>query len=519
MPYIMYLRKSRADLEAEARGEQETLARHRKILLDLAARNGHTIDREYPEIVSGETIAARPQMQQLLADIAAGGIDGVYVMDIERLARGDAMDQGRIAQVFLYSDTLILTPQKVYRPDNESDAEYLEFGLFMSRREYKSINRRIQAGRRQSLKEGKYICSRPAYGYRKVRIEGDRGYTLEVCPEEAEVVRWVFDLCIQGEGLTRIAGKLADMGVAPGEQGQRWTPTRIYRMITNEVYIGKIRWGRVKTQRLATAEGVKKRLALSRDYELYDGMHDAIITQDVFDAAQQRLRSYTIPMRRDMALSNPLSGILRCSECGHFMRGIPAVGRQMARVKCATRECPTVQNYLAPVEDAILDALRGWLRDYQMRDQSATTAQPTDDASAGIRAELAAYERQRTELMSRKDTLCSLLERGIYDELTFTERFAKLQAEIKTIETDIQKAKTRITAMPSKYCDMDELAPRIEYILKVYDSADAAQRNAMLREVISTVDYTKTQKGLIIQGRTLSDANQFNINVYPRLKE
>ena len=100
MAYLIYLRKSRADTEAEARGEGETLARHRTALLSLARRMGLEIGGIYEEIVSGETIAARPQMQRLLAEVEAGQWQGVLVMEIERLARGDSIDQGIVAQAF-----------------------------------------------------------------------------------------------------------------------------------------------------------------------------------------------------------------------------------------------------------------------------------------------------------------------------------------------------------------------------------------------------------------------------------
>ena len=63
--YAIYLRKSRADAETEARGEGETLARHEKMLLDLAEKMGIKIDKIYREIVSGETIEARPEIQKL----------------------------------------------------------------------------------------------------------------------------------------------------------------------------------------------------------------------------------------------------------------------------------------------------------------------------------------------------------------------------------------------------------------------------------------------------------------------
>ena len=72
MAVAMYLRKSRADREAEARGEGETLARHEKILRDLASKTGLKIGAVYKELVSGETISARPQMQHLLLEVMQG---------------------------------------------------------------------------------------------------------------------------------------------------------------------------------------------------------------------------------------------------------------------------------------------------------------------------------------------------------------------------------------------------------------------------------------------------------------
>ena len=517
MSHVMYLRKSRVDIDAEARGEPETLARHRSVLLNLAARNGHSITREYPEVVSGETIAQRPEMRRLLADIASGEVEGVYVMDVERLARGDAMDQGRIAQVFLYSNTQIITPQKTYRPDNESDAEYLEFGLFMSRREYKTINRRLSAGREQSVKEGKYICSRPAYGYRKTKLVGEKGFTLTVHPDESEVVRWVFAARINGNGLTRISNQLIDMGVSPGAEGQRWTPTRVHRMLTNEVYIGKIRWGRVRTRRAATSDGIKKKLVYNSDYELHDGLHEAIIDADTFYKVQNILQSHNIPMRRGMEQSNPLSGILRCKLCGHFMRGVPAGGRQAARVKCAQYGCPTVQNYMAPVEEAMLDTLRSWLQEYILASNNDDKTDSREPAVNLNREKLSLLEKNRAELLTQKDRLCDLLERDVYDEATFKVRFAALQNSLKSVESEIHSAKDEIAKAPEVYCDMATLAPRIEYILSTYDSATPAQRNDMLRKVISVAEYAKTQKGNVIKGKTYSDPNTFTVDIYPRL--
>ncbi len=91
--YCAYLRKSRKDMEAEAHGDGETLARHEKILKDLANRLNIRIDKFYREVVSGETISARPVMQQLLSDVDSGMWSGVLVVEVERLARGNTLDQ------------------------------------------------------------------------------------------------------------------------------------------------------------------------------------------------------------------------------------------------------------------------------------------------------------------------------------------------------------------------------------------------------------------------------------------
>ena len=235
MAYLIYLRKSRADAEAEARGEGETLARHRAALLALARRMGMEIGGIYEEIVSGETIAARPQMQRLLAEVEAGQWDGVLVMEIERLARGDSIDQGIVAQAFKYSGTRIITPAKTYDPANEFDEEYFEFGLFMSRREYKTIKRRMIAGRIASVKEGKYMGKTDPYGYFRIKVRDGKGYTLEPNPPQAAIVREIFDLRLQGVGCYVIACRLNARGERTSA-GVAWSAQSVRNVLRNCLY-------------------------------------------------------------------------------------------------------------------------------------------------------------------------------------------------------------------------------------------------------------------------------------------
>jgi len=82
MAYCIYLRKSRADVESEQRGETETLARHEAALLELAKRQKLDVAEIYREVVSGDTISARPVMQNLLDEVGQGVWNGVLVMEM-----------------------------------------------------------------------------------------------------------------------------------------------------------------------------------------------------------------------------------------------------------------------------------------------------------------------------------------------------------------------------------------------------------------------------------------------------
>ena len=378
--YSMYLRKSRKDMEAEARGEGETLVRHEKALLELARRQRLNITKIYREVVSGETIAARPVMQELLEDVSQGRWKGVLVMEVERLARGDTMDQGLVAQTFKFSDTQIVTPMKTYDPANEFDEEYFEFGLFMSRREYKTINRRLQRGRIASVQEGKYVSSLPPYGYKRVKLEHEKGWTLEVVPEEAEIVRLIFDLYTTGEvqedgtrrrlGTGLIVRRLNMLKVKP-KKGGDWVPASIRDILINPIYIGKVRWNwRPVVKHRSNGEVVVSRpRASEEDCIIVDGLHPAIIERDVWDAAQEFMKQNPPrPVGEGNTVKNPLAGIVVCGKCNRHMVRRPYTGKSTEpTLMCAATSCNNVSSSLRLVEERILEALAGWLGEYRLK--------------------------------------------------------------------------------------------------------------------------------------------------------
>lgn len=522
--YCIYLRKSRADYEAEQRGEGETLSRHRDILTALAAHNRHPIGQIYQEIVSGETISDRPQVQQLIADLAAGKWKGVYVMEIERLARGDAMDQGLITHAIKASGALIITPLKTYNPAHDQiDDTFLEFSLFMSRQEYKTHHRRMQGGRSQSAREGKFLSSRAAYGYRKVKIEGDKGFTLAIHEEEAAVVRQIFDWYLNGidgrpVGITAIANRLTDLRVPVGENASIWNGSRIHRILTNPVYIGVIQWGRDKTVRTVTPTGVEKKRVLLKEGERHPGLHPAIISQEVFDAAQRKLHSVgssrMLPVHTKRTLSNPLAQLVFCSECGRALKHLTTCGRLKARLVCPTHGCPTVQASRDLVEQAVLATLRSWLSDVG---RTPAPVPPAHDDRSFIASAIASMRSDREKLLRQIDSLHDLVEQRVYSVDQYNERYVVLHTRLKDLDASIASEQARLDAQPV-YCTREELAPAIIRLLDLYDTSTPAQKNALLHECISKVIYSKTQRGVVNHGVAHVSPASFELVILPKLK-
>ena len=355
----MYLRKSRADVEAEARGEGETLARHEKILLDLAKKMKLNITQIHKELVSGESIASRPVMQQLLSEVEQELWEGVLVVEVERLARGDTIDQGIVAQTFKYSNTIIVTPIKVYDPNNEFDEEYFEFGLFMSRREYKTIKRRLEQGRIESVKEGKYIANVAPYGYQRQKLQDQKGFTLVPDPQKSDIVKLIFEMYTNGIGVSRIVRRLNEMK-APTAKGGIWVNATIQGMLRNPTYIGKIRWGaRPLQKKIINGKVVTERPRAGEDtWILADGLHEAIIDKDTYEAAQELLSKNHIPsITKKRTIKNPLAGLIICGKCGRRMSRRPYSSGQHDSLICPITSCDNVSSFLSIVEVKLLQGL------------------------------------------------------------------------------------------------------------------------------------------------------------------
>lgn len=521
--YCLYLRKSRSDADAEARGEGETLARHEKLLLEVAKRGKYNVTQIYREVVSGETIAARPVMQQLLQEVGQGVWEGVLVVEVERLARGDTVDQGIVTQTFKYSGTKIITPLKVFDPENEFDEEYFEFGLFMSRREYKTINRRLQRGRVASAREGKWAASSAPYGYERIRVPEDKGWTLRPVEPEADIVRLIFRLYTVGEdtgdgsvkrlGTYTIASRLDKMGIPAPRRAPCWSSTTVQMILQNPVYIGKIRWNVHKSKKriVNNTVQVEHYTAPPEEQILSDGLHPAIIDEAVFRDAEELFRQKgppPVPSKR--VITNPLAGVLVCGKCGRKIILKTSPGRKI--LECQNRACDNIASNFAIVEERLLQALSGWLGDYRLKwsDNVPSGDQELIDLKTkAVKKAQAEIETLRKQLERTHD----LLEQGVYDTETFLARSRSITERMNAARESVTALSSELLNDKARAESRKNIIPKVEKLLEVYDALpSAAAKNEMLKDILDRVEYTK-----LTRSARFGPYDNFELILFPKL--
>lgn len=526
-PYYIYLRKSRSDQEAEQHGEGETLARHEKVLSELAKRNQMPVSKIFREVVSGETIAARPEMQALLMDVEQGLCEGVLVMEIERLARGDTKDQGIVAEAFKYGNVKIITPMKVYDPANEFDEEYFEFGLFMSRREYKTINRRIQRGRIASVREGKFISSIPPYGYDKVSIENEKGYRLRINPKEAEIVSMIFNWYTQGilqpDGTRQrlstssICHRLDVLHIRP-QRADHWSPSSIRDILKNPVYTGSIRWAYRKEMRVLKNGKLETHRITSDDYIQCKGLHEGIISPELFDTAQKRMKSNRKSSTKcSNLLKNPLAGILVCAKCNTSMtRLAPNQKTNYASIKCPNKNCDNISAPLELLEKQLLTALEHWLKNCTLNPDVLQSPNSTHTDLHYLKSSIEEIKKEQTALHKQLDNAFAFLERELYTEEDFLKRKRCISSQIDALNSDLSTLQfeyEQLLCMTQSSQD-DLLTPTDFHILDIYRLMDSAVgKNQLLKSILEKVEYLKTEKNK----RGGKCRGNFQLTIYPKI--
>lgn len=493
--YVIYLRKSRADEEAEQTEGEDTLSRHRKILTDLAARKGLYVEKIYEEVMSGQTIEARPEIQKMIKECYEGKYKGIIVIEVTRLSRGSQGDAQIIMDCLKYSNhnngLLVITPTKTYDiAHSPEDEEYMEFELFMSRREYKMINKRMERGRKQAVVEGNYMGSKRPYGYNIVK--GKKLRTLTPNEEEAPIVKMIFDWFVNENMTTsKIADKLTLMGIPTPSNEKVWSKDTLDDMVRNPVYKGKVRFNnRMTVKTMVDGELVKMipRRNNSDQYMEYDGKHmkHALVSAEMFEKAGKRFSIDRTGYSRKLA--NPLAGLLRCKECGMIMKrqthNYSKYNIQDRYKHKPSRFCKVKSAAIPDVVNAVAYGLKLYIEDFEMQMNDLPSVNENS-----ITSQISALNKELEKTQKRLSKLFEAWEDDQISNNEFVDRKAVNNEKIENIKEQIAELENTIPEKEELETKTILLSDALNALTD--DSVEAKDKNIYLKQIVSKIEYSR----------------------------
>ena len=467
---------------------EETLARHERMLQDFCKRNNLIIVETYKEVITGDSIEVRPQMQRLLENVEDKLYDGVVVIELERLSRGNPVDQFIVADTFKKSNTLIYTLTKTYNlsSEDEFDEEFFEFGLFMSRREYKTIRRRLVRGRLQAQKEGYFVGSVPPYGYSKEK-QG-KGYVL-VPNEYAEVVKIIFNKYVyENENTSDIARYLNSQGFK-SPANLEWRLDLVGKILNNKVYLGYNNFN-VNTK-------MRK-----EEKEVLPGLHQPLIDNETFELAQARLKVRMTKNKHSTILKNPLATIFKCSFCNTPL----TLKQRKEHLYCRKVGCQNHGIYLETAEKRVIEELHNELDNFNYF--LINYSDEIDKKKLNKENEIKLLQKEINKKESMINKCCEMLEEGIYTKEKYLSRVKVLEEELGSLKSNLSDLK----AAPLDEADKVRTAiPKLEKVLNEYWNLSPKEKNLLLKSIIEKIEYTKTKK------KTWKSSDEFDLKIYLKI--
>ena len=469
----IYLRKSRSDIEEEkkalVRGEvYDTLQRHRKELLTFARKNKLKIVDIFEEVVSGDTIEARPEVQKLLENAKIGKYDAVLVIAYDRLGRGDKMDQGLIERTFKESDTLIITPKQTIDLNDEQGEMQADFEGFLARMEYRKIKGRLRDGKIRAIKEGRNISASAPIGY---YIDDDQ--KLAIDENEVHIPRMIFDLALHGFGCNQICKKLYEAGIRH-RTGNPMCEKTIRDIIGNPKYIGTQFYSRFSKKPLFVPDS-----------------HPAIISKEDFEEVNRLIKIRKPPNDPNAPMRNPLSTLLRCSKCdtAMVMRRTVVKGVEYNYYYCRNSWCDTVGTSMDMVMNDLFQNLRHELEKVDVEYEPEEKSQlPT------LKSQLEQAKKKLSTFETKRDNIHDFLEDGTYTKAKFVDRMNKLDEEEQQVIALIDELNHQLSFEKERDANQNQVIPAISNALEVFELCNARQKNILLKSFIHKIMYTRESK-------------------------
>lgn len=336
----------------------DSLESQQRFFEQYAIKNDFSLDRIYAdEGKSGTKIKNRIQLLQLLSDAELNEFEIVLIKDVSRLARNTVDFLTSIRKLKMLGIKVIFVNY------DQTSSDSSEFMLTMlsaiAQEESANTSKRVKFGKRQNAEKGK--VPNLIYGYDKINGEL---FNLQVNEEEAEVVRRIFGWYTEQDmGTNKIAKELNELGIKT-KRGCNWTQCGITRILSNEIYIGKVINRKEEVVDFLTGTRTKVK---EEDRFICNNPQLKIIDDMTFEKANRILESRKLSFRQSSVRESDkhvFSKLIYCKYCGAaFRRVVRSYKNTYIRWVCSGRNSlgvETCKNNVAIEEDELI----GHIRDY-----------------------------------------------------------------------------------------------------------------------------------------------------------
>lgn len=487
----LYLRKSRGDVETD-------LIKHRNILTSLCKDNQWKYV-EYVEVESGDSISMRPVMQKLLVDIENNIYDAVCVVDIDRLGRGSKTDQGKIEDVFIKTDTYIVTPQQIYNLKNDDDDFIIDMKTFIARREYKQIVKRLTQGKRVGSRMGMWTNGTPPYPYEYDRLNKQ----LIINQDKLIIYRHIVDSLLNGVTPQHIAWDLNKKNI-PSLRSNIWHPNTVHRLLVDETHLGRI----ISNKTVGDAHVQKK--PNSKEYKILpksqwitvENCHEAVKTIEEHEKILLFLSRKTKAPRKVRKQILALSDLIKCGICGHTMSFLYRSDRknpESLKPCWYKNDIGTKCDNEGMITNDIYDYIFNDLVTY--KSQLQETIQSTDNNN-----NVKIIEDRMTvlnqELNNKQKALLRIqeaFENGVYSLEQFKDRKEVIEKAIDSLYSDLN-----LLSIELRQVDVESIDEKIKKIDTFFmqirsESLSNIDKNRLYKSIIEKILWTKQGQEVTIE--------------------
>ena len=302
-----------------------SLEAQKERLMKFAEFQDMEVVREYCDAgKSGKSITGRPEFQRMLQDVSEerDGVAFILVFKLSRFGRNAADVLNSLQFIQDYGVNLICVEDGI---DSSKDSGKLTITVLSAVAEIERENILVQTmeGRKQKAREGKWNGGQAPFGYDL----DSRNSTLVVNEEEAEIVRIIYDKFVHTDmGADAICNYLNQRGYTKkkvrGHELNYFARGLIMKILDNPVYTGKIAYGKNVTEKVKGTRDEYRRVKTD-DYLLADGLHEAIVDEETWEAAREKRKRTGVRFVKTHSLEHEhiLTGLIRCPLCGGGMSG------------------------------------------------------------------------------------------------------------------------------------------------------------------------------------------------------